>query len=327
MKNSIKTIMIVLSCLIISGNLIAQKIKTYKLQMPSIILKNGGPIYVDYLDNPAPDANVGKLKSEFRKAMIKGINADGLVVEQGLPTLNPWMTTKIYETTDNKEDANYIIDGEYKYETDINKSHKAHMTKDKYGKGEIPVHFYEYTASSNAKLEGKVFIKDNNSDEIVKEYPFSKTQSDSENKYMKKPRVKSPANFFSSLNNAVIADYRYMLNPIKREYKYNFPRITPDNRDHRKKFRKSRRKLRKLDNDDNVKEMADILFELQKLEDNNEDVNLGLGMCYEIIGNYTKAKEHYEKSGDSDAMARINEQIQIRDQLKALGVEINEPGL
>jgi hypothetical protein len=326
MKNLIKTSFIIFAGLLISGSIYAQKIITYTLQMPTIILENGGPVYVDYLDNPMPDANVMKLKSEFRKAMIAGINAEGLIVEQGLPTLNPWMTTKIYETTENEEEANYVIDGEYSYETDMDKSYKAHMTKDEFGKGSIPIHYYEYSVSSSATLQGKVSIKDNNSGELVKEYSFSKTKSDSESKYMEKPRAESPANFFSDLNDAVIADYRYILNPIKREFKYDFPRITPDNNDYRKKFRKKRKELRKLDNGENVREMANVLFELQKIED-NEDINLGLGMCYEIIGNYTKAKAHYEKSGDKDAMTRINKQIQIRDQLKALGVEITEPEL
>ncbi|MFW5805765.1 MAG: hypothetical protein ACOCVX_04470 [Bacteroidales bacterium] len=325
MKNIIKTL-IIISCFVMSGNLQAQNIKTYKLQMPSIILENGGPVYVDHLKNPAPDANTGKFKSEFRKAMIQGINAEGLVVEQGLPTLNPWMTTKIYETTENEDEANYAITGEYEYKTSTDKSHKAHKTEELSGDDKLPIFFYEYTASSNATLSGEIQIVDNNSGETVKEYPFSKNKGDSESNYMKKPQLKSPANFFSSLNNAVIGEYRYMLNPIKREYKYNFPRIIPDDKKFRKNFRKKRRELRKLDNDDNVKEMAKVLFEMQKMED-NKDVNLGIGMCYEIIGNYTKAKAHYEKSGDSDAMARIKEQIQIRDQLKAFGVEINEPEL
>ncbi|MFO7878662.1 MAG: hypothetical protein ACQES0_10650 [Bacteroidota bacterium] len=325
MKNIIKALIIV-SCFVMSGNLQAQKIKTYKLQMPSVILENGGPIYVDHLENANRDANAGKLKTEFRNAMITGINAEGLLVEQGLPTLNPWMTTKMYETTDNEEEANYVITGEYEYKTNTNKGHKAHKTEELMADDKLPIHFYEYTASSNANLSGKIQIVDNNTDEIFKEYTFSKDKGDSESKYMKKPRLTSPANFFSSLNNAVIADYRYMLNPVKREYKYNFPWLKPDNKKFRKKFRKKRRELRKLDNDDNVKEMASVLFELQELED-NKDVNLSIGMCYEIIGNYTKAQKHYEVSGDSDALARIKEQIQIRDQLEEFGVEITEPEL
>ncbi|MFP4665011.1 MAG: hypothetical protein ACLFM1_11345 [Bacteroidales bacterium] len=325
MKNIIKTI-IIISCFVMSGNLQAQKIITYKLQMPSVILENGGPIYVDNLDNPNRDANTGQLKTEFRNAMIKGINAEGLLVEDGLPTLNPWMTTKMYETTENEEEANYIITGEYEYKTNTNKGHKAHKTEEMLEDDKLPIHFYEYSVSSSANLSGKIQIVDNNSDEIVKEYTFSKDKGDSESKYMKKPRLTSPANFFSNLNNAVIADYRYILNPVKREYKYNFPRLIPDDKKYRKPFRKKRRELRKLDNDDNVKEMAKVIFEMQELED-NKDVNLAIGMCYEIIGNYTKANKYYEVSGDSDALARIKEQIQIRDQLEEFGVEITEPEL
>jgi tetratricopeptide (TPR) repeat protein len=319
----ILSIIIIISSFAMLGNLNAQSIKTYKLQMPSIILNNGGPIYVGYLDNSIPVANELQFKTEFRDAMIKGINAENIVVEQGLPTLNPWMTTKIYETTENKEEANYIIEGEYEYETSLNRGHKAHKISEISGDS-LPVFFYEYTASSNAKLIGKVFIKDNKADKIIKEYTFSKTKEDSKSQYMDKPNVQSPAEFFSGLNNAVIVDYRYMLNPIKREFKYDFPRLSPDSKDYRKDFKEGRSKLRNLAKDDNVKEIAKVLFALQKIED-NEDVNLSLGMCYEMIGNYTKAKEYYSKSGDSDATARITEQIQIRDQLKELGVEINEP--
>lgn len=47
-------------------------------------------------------------------------------------------------------------------------------------------------------------------------------------------------------------------------------------------------------------------------------------MCYEMFGNFTKAKEHYDKSTNNEAKKRIGILIQYRDIYKKLGIEVIE---
>jgi tetratricopeptide (TPR) repeat protein len=55
-----------------------------------------------------------------------------------------------------------------------------------------------------------------------------------------------------------------------------------------------------------------------------QNLYYNIGLCYELIGNYTKAKENYLKSGDSNVIIAIESLIKIQELFKSLGLDVTE---
>lgn len=313
---------IIILCVVFANSLIAQDMEAYKLQMPETILEKGGPIYVETLTDLTPENVYAAIGENFRNEMVKGIQAESLAFDHNLPNLNPWMRTNLYTTTDNKDEANYVISGSYSITTDQSKSYNeknAAETKDS-----IPYVYYEYTAKSSATITGNVLITDTESGNEVVNIPYTKELSDEDKKVMQHASVKSPDTFVGTLSDYFVQAFRYKFSAVKATFKYDFPKIKPDNKDLRKEFRQYKKDLKDLADEKKLNELYSMYVEIQQKEDSPE-VNECIGMCYEILGNYTQAKSYYEKSNSMASKQRISEQINTQNQLRGLGFTIEEP--
>jgi tetratricopeptide (TPR) repeat protein len=245
-----------------------------------------------------------------------------LAYNHSLPNYNPWMRTNLYTTTDNKDEAKYVISGGYTITTDQSKSYNeknAAETKDS-----IPYVYYEFTAKSSANITGNVIITDTETGAEVANVPYSKELSDEDKKVMQHASVKSPDSFVSTLSDYFVQAFRYRFSAVKATYKYDFPKIKPEDKELRKDFRKYRGDLKDLAKEGKLKELYSMYLEIQQKEDSPE-VNECIGMCYEILGNYTQAKSYYDKSNSMDSKSRIAEQMNVQKQLRDLGIEVLEP--
>ncbi len=316
-----KYIFIIIVCTLLTGKLMAQDLETYKLQMPELILEKGGPIYVMPLTDNTQEKINNSLSEDFQKEMYQGLLAEGLAFDHNLPSFNPWMKTNLYSTTENKDEATYIISGDYSFTTSHEKSYDEKSGAE--ASDSLPFVYYEFSEKSMGNVVGNVVITDVETGEEVVKIPFSKVLSDEDKKIMKQASVKSPSAFIPNLTDYFVHSFRFRFNAIKTSYKYDFPKIKPEDRDLRKEFRQYKRDLKDLADDGKLKELYTMYLEIQQKED-SPDVNECIGMCYEILGNYSKAKTYYDKCDNSESKNRIVEQINVQNQLRNLGFTIDE---
>lgn len=304
-----------------SATLTAQNIISYKLHMPDIILGDGGKIFIEPLTTNSTDAGDSLLGIQYKNAFTSAISKEHWRISKSSGIYNPWYTTNIYQLTDVKEEADYIINGDYEYIKNAKKSYIEDTTTDK--SNNIPVVYYRYSANNATQVKGKILVTDTKANKIIYNFPFSTTKSDSKTLIMKEPTVKTTSALRKEANNTAINTYQYKFSPYLTEIKYHFPRIKPDNKDLRKEFKSSRKTLKDQAEVGDIKAIAETLRKLQAKED-SDDIHEALGICYELIGNYTKAKEEYMTSKNKDCVDRINSQILTRDALAKLGVQITE---
>lgn len=321
MKN-IKYISIFIFCALFAGHLLAQDIETYKLQLPEIILEKGGPIYVSPLTDNSQEEISNSLSENFQKEMIQGLNATGLAFDTKLPTFNPWMRTNLYTTTDNIDEANYVISGNYSFSTQFEKSYNEKSGVE--SRDSLPFVYYEFQEMSFATVVGNVIIKDAKTDSEIANIPFNKELKDEDKKIMKHASVKEPSSFIPKLSDYFVQAFRYRFSAVKATYKYEFPKIKPEDKEFKKEFREYKRNLKDLADEGKLKDMFTMYLEIHQKEDSPE-VNESIGMCYEILGNYTKAKEYYDKCDNAESKNRLNEQIAVQNKLKELGFVIEDP--
>jgi hypothetical protein len=232
------------------------------------------------------------------------------------------MHTNLYTTTDNKDEAAYVISGEYSLTTRHEKSYSEKTGVE--SSDSIPFVYYEYYEKSTANVIGNVVITDTESGSEVANIPYNKELSDDDKKIMQHASVKSPESFIPTLSDYFVQAFRYRFSAVKATYKYDFPKIKPEDKELKKDFREYKRELKDFADEGKLKEMFNMYLDIQKKEDSPE-VNECLGMCYEIMGNYTQAKAYYDKCDNSESKSRIAEQIGIQNQLRDLGFLIEEP--
>jgi hypothetical protein len=321
----IKNILFATALIILtSATLTAQNIMSYKLNMPEIILGDGGKVFIEPLTTNSADAGDSSLGTQYKNAFTSALSKERWGISNSKGTYNPWYTTNIYQLTDVKEEADYIISGDYEYIKNSNKSFTEDTTTDKWNN--IPIVYYRYSANSKTQVKGKILVTDTKANKIIHNFPFTTTKSDSKTLIMKEPSVKSTTALRKEANNVAINTYQYKFSPYLAEIKYHFPRIKADNKDLRKEFKSSWKTLKDQAEVGDIKAIAQTLRQLQAKED-SDNIHEGLGICYELIGNYTKAKEEYMASKNKDCVNRINAQIITRDALAKLGVTITEPEL
>ncbi len=323
MKHYIQYAVIILFTLL-WGTIEAQKFEGHILKMPREILEGGGKVYVEiFSDKNAKDAKFGE---SYAEALKKALQATRVAYGNLGTVHNPWLTTKIYEVTDAKADADYIISGEYEISSSSSKSNKEVWIKETNDNNpKIPVCYYNYTISNSATVKGNLFLKTKGEDAAYKTLPFNQKKGKSKTKALEAPNVKPASTYVSSAKSAAIKQYEYFFSPIIIGKKYNFKNLRGEDRDQRKQLRKERREIKDLADKGDIMTIGKMYIESLKMNlKDKEDGFLNVGMCYEIIGNYTKAKEYYEKSGDKGALKDINQLISDRNILAKMGLEVIE---
>lgn len=319
---TLKYYSIILLCFAFSANSIAQKLDAYTLQLPKLILEKGGSIFVAPLTDNTSEEISNSLSTQFQTEMSQGISTDGLAYDHNIKDLNPWFQTNLYKTTETENEAQYTITGAYQFETNHTKSYTEMSGAEV--KDSIPFVYYKFSEKSTAKVTGNVVITDKETGSEIANIPYSKERYDEDTKTMKQASVKDPNTFIPLLTDDFTHSFRYYLNAVKVVFEYDFPKIKPENKDLRKEFREYKRNLKDYADESDLQKMYSLYVEIQQKEDSPE-VNECIGMCYEILGNYSKAKTYYETAKSQESLNRIEKQINIKNTLTNLGIEIVEP--
>lgn len=303
----------------------AQKIESYQLVMPKHYLSEGSPIYIE-----APKDTEGKNTSfgeKYAKTLKGAFDFGNRGMQSGVKNFNPWYTTNIYQLTENEAEAKYVIGGEFTISSSTFENAKSHQAAETSSSGNpaIPYHYYEYSAGANASVKGKLTVFDKTADKVIMELPFDKTESSSKSAYLNPVNVPAASQFVSKAEDAAVNQQAYYFIPYFTTIQYKFENIKSNDKDYNKELRKSRGDLKDLADAGKVNELGkEYLAMVGKDLKDPEDVHLNIGYCYELIGNFTKAKEHYDKSGDSESIKRIDLLILYRDIYKKLGVKVVE---
>jgi hypothetical protein len=320
--NTIKYTLIILLTFITSLS-IGQKMDGYILTLPSQILDGGGKVYVeDFKDLKGENTTFGKSYAESLKNALK---AERVAIGSVGKIQNPWIITKVYDITDSKADADYVLSGQYSIISASSSTNKPVYIKETGTAEKLPICYYDYTVSSSATVMGDLFVTAKGQTEPLKTLPFKENKGTSKTKALEKPSVPSASSFITSAEKAAIKQYQYYFSPIIKSKKYKFNKLKAADKSYKKELKQQTKDLKDFADKGDVISMGKTYkASLEKPLKDMKDGYLNLGMCYEIIGNYTKAKEYYEKAGDSSAMKELNKLIIDRDKLVALGLQIIE---
>ncbi len=323
MKNINKIIGLIVVFLLTTNIVTAQKMDAYVMKMPSLYFGGGGSIYVKPLENK------GEINDDFStkypEYLVYALNMERYGAAKNATIHNPWLTTKLYEIVEDEAQADYVIAGEYSFTKGSSKSTNDKVIKEKMEslKPQLPIHYIEYVRTSSAAVTGKLVLLQD--EKVLRELPFDTEQRKSESKALKVPSVPSPESLMGTVENHAIGKYQFYFSPKLVLKNYNFKNLRGADRSYNKELRNVERDIKDWADEGEIMKMGKAYKEIltHELKDTDQ-AHLNMGMCYEIIGNYTKALEHYEKSGDSESINSIKKMINERDIYKDMGVEIIE---
>ncbi|OIP02390.1 MAG: hypothetical protein AUJ97_06030 [Bacteroidetes bacterium CG2_30_32_10] len=314
------SIKLIIVAIIISSNAVAQKMESYTYKMPVNIFEGGGKVSVKNFTNNGTE--VASFGSDIAESILKALKNEGIGKVSDVKLYNPWLTTKLYEIVET--DADFVISGDYKFTSASTDSYEEKWiaeTSETVAK-KLPICYYNYTASSNAVLEGKLTItkKDGKS---LGSISINNNKSKSQTLTMQKPSIPGVASFYKEMSNEAITKCALAFSPTLVVEKYKFENIKSKNKELKGDINDMEKQIKNLLKSGEINAAGKKYLEIAAKEE-TEETNINIGICYEIIGNFTKAKEYYLKAADKSSINRINDMIAIRDQLSKLGIKIIE---
>jgi len=315
--------------MLVSTSLDAQKVHSYVLKnKPYYVLEEGGPVTIQELINNGTTMN--SFGKDFANTLYNTINWK----ERGINTkgkgkvYNPWYTTKIYELTKDESAAKYVIGGNYIFSGNVTKSHELLKSKDK-SKEAIPFFYYKHSVYATAKVNGKITITSTSKGEVVKEFSLNNEKTKSDSKIVEYPVTPTIEKYTKMLSKDVINRSGGMFSPIYVPKTYSFKAVKGDKTDKafKKEMKNKKKVFKALADAGSINELGKAYLEIVANESKlkkPQNLYYNIGVCYEIIGNFTKAKENYLKSADKAAIADIESLIQIQELFKKLGLNVVE---
>lgn len=308
--------------LAISTTASAQRVEFYTLKMPSAFLDGGGNIFVKSLtNNGTTESDYGDAHA---KAIVNVLSSNGIGQDKTVKLYNPWLTTALYQVVESEDEADFIISGDYAFESSSNTSYEEKFIKEtsETVAKKLPISYYTFSASSSASIDGKVTIAKKDGT-LVGTIPFGNKEFKSNSKHLEQPSVPSTEKFIADLKREAINKTAYAYSPRLDVEKFRFKNVKTKNKELKKELKSLVKQAEALVKTGDINAAGKKYLEIATKED-NEDVNLNIGVCYEIIGNFTKAKEYYVKSAEKSDIRRINSMILVRDKFKELGIQVVE---
>ena len=317
------SIALAIAALTISVAASAQRIDIFSITLPPTILDGGGSVYVKSLTNNGTE--VPDFGDKYAESLTTILKRETYGMKENAARINPWQTTKLYQIAESETEADFIIGGEYKFEFSSKTTIKEMFIKEAHEslKIKLPASFYHYFTKNEASLEGKMVITKKDGS-IFATIPFAEKKYDSGSSTLPdKPKVKSASSFLDHLTYYGIDKPTSALVTHLKNEGVKFKNLKTKNKEIKNEYKDLDKQVGKLIKANDVNGAGKVLFQIATLEE-SENVFYNIAACYEAIGNYTKAKEYYDKSGDKSGIKRINEQISTQDKLKSLGISITE---
>jgi hypothetical protein len=315
--------------MLVSTSLDAQKIQSYVLKdKPFYVLEEGGPVTVQELTNNG--STMDAFGKDFANSLYNTINWNkrGISRNGKGKVFNPWYTTNIYELTKDESAAKYVIGGNYIFSGNVIKSHELLKSKDK-SKEAIPFFYYKHSVDATAKVDGKITITSTSKGELVKEFSLNNEKTKTDYKFVEYPVTPTIEKYSKMLSNEVINRSRGMFSPIYAPKTYSFKAVKGDKVDKvfKKEMKNKKKVFKALADAGSVNELGKAYIVLVPDEakiKKPQNLYYNIGLCYELIGNFTKAKENYLKSADKQAITEIDKLIEMKDLFQKLGLNVVE---
>ena len=328
MKN-INILISTIVLMLLATTLSAQKIESYVLkQQPKIVLNEGGPIAVHALTNNGTTMDdfgtsfSKKLTSYLSSKSLKTVGSKGKVH-------NSWYTTKLYELTEDDTAAKYIIAGDYKFSSSVSKTSDLKKIKKKDDKDAITIFYYSNSASATATVTGNITITDVSDGKVIKTLAINNTKSKSETKFVSYPVLPTVDKYSDMVAKEAIGNHQLMFSPVYTPKKYSFKTIKGDKADkaYKKEMKNKKKVFKALAESGSVNELGkayEALIANESKLKKPQDLYFNIGLCYELIGNYTKAKENYLKSAQKKAITEIDVLIAFQGMFTKIGLPTEE---
>ncbi len=315
--------------MLVSASLNAQKVHSYVLKdKPYYVLEEGGPIAIKELTNNGSTMN--SFGKDFANTLYNTINWKDRGIEKNGKgkVYNPWYTTKIYDLTKDESAAKYVIGGDYIFSGSVIKFNELQKAKDK-SKEKIPFFYYKHSVKAIATVDGKLTISNSSNGEVVKTFSLKNEKSKNDFKYVEYPAIPTIAKYSEMLSKDVINRSGGMFSPLYVAKTYSFKAVKGDKSDKafKKELKNKKKVFKALADAGNVNELGKAYQEIVANESKlkkPQNLYYNIGTCYELIGNYTKAKENYLKSADKGAITSIDNLISIQNLFKKLGLNVVE---
>lgn len=320
MKILRKSLFIALVQIILSVTAIAQTIESYTYELPDKYLESGGKIYVqELIDTSGVNPEFGQ---QYANAIRSALNNE-TIGKSSAKVYNPWLTTKIYEIVDSIDKADYVLKGEYNFTKEYSKSNVKKTITENKGYPKLPINYYVYTEESSASLTGSAnFIKKGDTEPSLF-LPLNSEDSKKKSKALSMPGVKLPEAFMEELSKNIISKNKNTLTPKLVPFKYRFKNIQTKDKAFKKELRKKEKLIKSFAKTGNITEMGKLYLEILANEE-SQKAHENVGMCYELIGNFTSAEGHYVTADDRSSIKRISSLIKVKETLQNMGIEVVE---
>lgn len=312
----------IILCTTIFQTVSAQKFTSYLLHLPPYLLSNVETVYVEDFESTSDHyANLGDDLAQSISQTIE-LEYDGVSSELQNNIFNPWITSKLYTVTDNKEEADAIISGSYSLTGTSSKEDHIVEKQEPSGFAEqLPYSYQVFSEKNTANFTANIQVYKREVDSVVFNINYEIADVAENQKAYEAPNVASQAALSERLFDKGEYQIPYYFCPFYEKVEYDFERVRPS-RDLKDKAKEAK----DLVKDGKIREAGKIFLEIWEKE-SDKDAALNTAMAYEIIGNYTKAKEFYQHAGNSAGLERIEKAIKNRDLLIEIGMTIEEPDL
>ena len=312
----------------------AQTLRTYYVVFPKNADPNVKNIYVS--DFEKSDILAQTILPHFGENIANGIKAQIRSSERyGNVEYIPqsWRRTDIYEVGDDKSSAQWVLTGTFDIKSDKKRDVSTEIKKDNSAgaKYNIPFEciYYDYSNSVNVKVSMELKDKQGN---VIASYEKEQAKESHPKRDMRKPdkKLSSPEELANSTQQFFVMDISNQFLPWLKGFNYVMKEIkNRDIKDHVSKDRYKEFK-KELRNDKDMVKKLDYYGLGQLYMSLAEDTGIdaaytNLAYVYEVLGNYTKAREIYQDLGDSNGLERVKFFENERDELKSFGKDYFEP--
>lgn len=308
---------------LLSGSLaFSQTATSYMLYLPKGFIEDAKTIKVNNFKSTSDKESKSSTGLQIKTTLKSLINSE---TRGGYASsiYNKWMKTNLFKTVDEGTNSDIVIDGSYtlvKKENNYKKEnvyHTNHATN-----LPIPYVIVSYQGENVVSLEVTAELKKADGTAITN-YTVKSSKNNKTKESWGIPGSKLKP--IGGLINTCIADAGWQIGNmflpglIRKNYEIKKVKL-------KDKAKKKQAKQAKKDfKDKKYKESGKIYKELADGGCNEAAFNAAI--VYELIGNYTKAKEYYEKSGNTSNSQVLDKYLTIMELLKKAGKTVEEPEL
>lgn len=304
MKNRNRILLLLI--LVFPGTLFAQKGEFYIASLKQNTLLKGPEIFFEPLENrgstPFVDVNqrLQELVDERTKLPVESKAGNRLVLGG------------LFAKAAEKESAAVVISGYYQAESGSTRDeHALFETGANMGS---PIPYFEWRTTNHATL--LVMLTFTYADGTMKQDSLWIEEGSLQRAGRKLISVKELEEIVAKqFKNA----YYYQFNFIDLEERWlDFPSVKVKDKALKAEYKEAKDLIKSYE----IVKLGRLYKKLYEAE-NTDEAAIGLGLCYEILGNYPAAAELFEGRADFHIKARLKKEMALYDYLKEIGAKLN----